>query len=891
MDQVCDPERMAFREASAAEEQPAFIGIQAGPYEPDLDVYIDDALAGARAGEDVVRLMSMLVDPPELVEVVQEHRLVLQTSCIQQLDGLQQLGMHLNRLLFQALPTHLSMHVEKVSSLQAALSAMNRHVGEHLDAETSRARWERMSPDEREHALDVLDENRRLHAELAEELKAAPRGRHRPRLRTVVWGSAETYQAMVAEVEAAPDLLADCRSVIRTVLLSAAGVARRDREYATLEAEWEARRQDLTRHLESLVTTLVLSALNDAMRLDAAPLMTIEAMPGLLEAAPGERIVVTSAFEGLEAMIRQRRHGSFGLSGPRGIGKSTLIDYFANPRPDAPGERRPRMGVKVLAPVSYDARDFVLHLYSEACETVAGGERSKNLSPFDAAAPAPVPRPRRWFAVATALLSPAAVTAGLTLLVLAVARRPALNVTLPADVAAAVLAVAAILLVVAVYRLDGPPFQPRGGPAIVIGGVTLFIRPSVFFLTLAASCLAGAGCVVFLAEQGWQTETPLVLGGLVLVVAGACGMRSPVELHGQPPAAPDPMPEATLREIALEHLHRIRYQQSYTSERTTTLKAGAPPIPVGLDVAAKQAATMQFRQKSYPELVGDLRIFLKMVAEQHELIICIDELDKLRSAEHVQNFLNDIKAVFGVPGCYFLISVSEDAAAGFERRGVPFRDVFDSTFDDVISLRHLDYELTQKIVKGLLVGWTLPFIALCYVMSGGLPRDAGRIVRQLVGGRAQGEELELARTCLALCLREVQARMRAVQHEAMKSPDLCRDLMVCVMDLLPHTDSADARALLEWYERQLVPLTEPPQSGDSRRLTEELSAVMLFAATVLDFFQPDVIVDRLAEIKAQPGSARDLETLVMARRLMAGSPAMSLEYTRRFRKAWDLATP
>lgn len=36
----------------------------------------------------------------------------------------------------------------------------------------------------------------------------------------------------------------------------------------------------------------------------------------------------------------------------------------------------------------------------------------------------------------------------------------------------------------------------------------------------------------------------------------------------------------------------------------------------------------------------------------------IDELDKIESAEQAQAFLNEIKGLFGVPGCQFLVSVS-----------------------------------------------------------------------------------------------------------------------------------------------------------------------------------------------------------------------------------------
>jgi hypothetical protein len=78
------------------------------------------------------------------------------------------------------------------------------------------------------------------------------------------------------------------------------------------------------------------------------------------------------------------------------------------------------------------------------------------------------------------------------------------------------------------------------------------------------------------------------------------------------------------------------------------------------------------------------------------------------------------------------VSVSENAISSFERRGLPFRDVFDSAFDDI---RHVDY-LTLVASRHLLVRRVLnlpaPFLCLCHVLSGGLPRDLIRVTRNML---------------------------------------------------------------------------------------------------------------------------------------------------------------
>jgi len=83
------------------------------------------------------------------------------------------------------------------------------------------------------------------------------------------------------------------------------------------------------------------------------------------------------------------------------------------------------------------------------------------------------------------------------------------------------------------------------------------------------------------------------------------------------------------------------------------------------------------------------------MAESRQVVIGIDELDKIQSAEEAVQFVDDIKSIFGIPGCFFLISISDDALADFERRGLPFRNAFDSAFDEVIALNYLGAALLE----------------------------------------------------------------------------------------------------------------------------------------------------------------------------------------------------
>lgn len=66
------------------------------------------------------------------------------------------------------------------------------------------------------------------------------------------------------------------------------------------------------------------------------------------------------------------------------------------------------------------------------------------------------------------------------------------------------------------------------------------------------------------------------------------------------------------------------------------------------------------------------------------------------TARDAQKFLNGIRALLGTDEYFYLISVSENAMSSFERRGLPIRDAFDSSFDKIVYLDYLDYQVSQR---------------------------------------------------------------------------------------------------------------------------------------------------------------------------------------------------
>jgi hypothetical protein len=100
------------------------------------------------------------------------------------------------------------------------------------------------------------------------------------------------------------------------------------------------------------------------------------------------------------------------------------------------------------------------------------------------------------------------------------------------------------------------------------------------------------------------------------------------------------------------------------------------------------------------------------------VIICIDEMDKIRDSGRAVQFLNGIKGIFDVPGCLYLVSVSEDAMAIFASQTPAIKTAFDSAFDEIIRVEPMTFEEAKKLLDLRVTGVPLPFIAL--------PRAGGR---------------------------------------------------------------------------------------------------------------------------------------------------------------------
>jgi hypothetical protein len=432
--------------------------------------------------------------------------------------------------------------------------------------------------------------------------------------------------------------------------------------------------------------------------------------PRLVEGSEPLRLVVTEAMTKVQATAQNVHSGSLGVSGPRGVGKSTILQFFGTEAADYGSDLR----LVVPAPVDYEAREFIIHLFSRLCEAVPHG---------------------------------------------------------PAD-------------------------------------------------------------------------------------------RSAIA--------------ATTR----RHLEQLGYLRTYSTKWSASLTPRT-----FLTLAREYAKERAEQPVTLPELVDSFRSYSAEVASwqrsahggEGRVIIGIDEVDKIRDSDRAEAFLNDVKAVFGVPGCLYLVTLSEDAMAEFARRTPSIRSTFDSAFDELVAVGPMTYRHSEQLLSKRVTGVPRPFIALCHVLAGGLPRDLVRTARALIDVTPANGEKPLPDTASDLIRRELESIRQASVRQFAENAGDCSLLAALHDRNWPGTtpDQFSDAAL------QMASAARVAESDPAQQLCQELVVSLSFYATVLESFGPASLGHLVACLKDRDyGIIDDLAAARYAMRVNAGLAHRLLEQYR-----------
>ena len=640
--------------------------------------------------------------------------------------------------------------------------------------------------------------------------------------------------------------------------------------------------------------------------------LEISEAPGLSEVFDSEYEVDTEAKRKLSFMIETMPGGSIGIAGPRGSGKSTLISSFC-------GESVTELnGRKVLtlfasAPVEYESRDFLLHLFSSLCHRVLersnGHYRRAQWKGTDEMQSPPALRLIGFIPTAVILIF--LIGAGFTLASLSIADRNLRikRVSEPQSPSTAVSQPNQNEAATAQAHVSQAPSETKAPPSwldeLGLSPAPLFKWGSILILLSVAVYVSGWSKTrdAFRAELGdrtswlWDTLTVLDIAGTLKLMRR---IHRGIVIRGAHPVASGGAENtdisSELIDEANDWLKEIKFQQSYTSGWSGALK-----FPIGLEGGLSAAVSMAQKQLSLPEIVAGFTDFLKSISVYFRVIIGIDELDKLESDEKAQQFLDEIKAVFGLNGVFYLVSVSESAMSSFERRGLPFRDVFDSSFDNIVHVNYLKFNTAKNLLGRRVVGMPIPFVALCYCASGGLARDLIRSCRNLIETNGTPEQSkDLKSLSASLIKADLDSKIRAitVSVERINQEPERSELLETLYQL--ETVPMSPKALFSSYE-VLTSLSkelkgksdredDDSEAADLKKLAPlagELAIYAYYLVTLLEFFSRRSLVSGLSELE---GLAR-LELLARARQALATNPAITNSILDGFRKRAHMTVP
>jgi hypothetical protein len=580
--------------------------------------------------------------------------------------------------------------------------------------------------------------------------------------------------------------------------------------------------------------------------------LSIRRAPGLDGGPTSSMEVSTEAHAQLQFMLGAMRGGSIGISGPRGAGKTTLIRSVCR---EGVHEIQDRAALTIFtsAPVEYVAREFLLHLFATICHQVLErGDKTYRRSEWqkygqeENDTPKAVGRLALWLAVLCLWAAPAALFFSLILAGINVDYtdyRTAVNQAEHDPKRPAVVKPDDVPMGEFMHELGLAP-SSLWNAGFALGGFAAFLIVAAGILASRISREAANTAATLPVESGkvatredddpslarWARRTFRLIG----YIRGLFGVFAPL-----PPKAP----VASLLAEARAWLTDIKFQQSFTSGWSGTLRLG-----IGLEGGVNRAKSLAQMQLTLPEIVDGLSRFLARVSLDYSFVIIgIDELDKLESDTKASDFLNEIKAIFGIQRVYYLISVSENAMSNFERRGLPFRDAFDSAFDDVIHVPYLKFRMARRLLGERVVGMPVQFQALCFVLSGGLARELIRTSRDLINHRNVGASAELEDLCRELILEDLRSKVRAIAFAVEKIRiDPARGELLSHLAGLEH-GAAIAPDDLEARAKRLQEMWGDRARGEANRrrrkdlerlatLAQEAAAYLQFLALVRRFF-------------------------------------------------------
>lgn len=444
-----------------------------------------------------------------------------------------------------------------------------------------------------------------------------------------------------------------------------------DSRLAALRDQW------LKAATEDFIIPNVVLAINTLLGNEYDKLLVEQDSVGLRKLQDPTFRVSTNTKDRLDNLLSQMDGGSIAVSGPRGAGKSTLLKQLTEPRSHDLRSAR-GLSVYVSAPSNYVARDFIADLLQRLCESYLGY--------------CGYPVDEQLYSIGKSKAN---------------SRRSGRKI-----------------LIISWLSL-------RALAAIAFIGFVAWI----FTHKLSSATTPGLRYIGSWSDQAptairhiWNAQWQyFALGILVLALAF---WPSPSTWRRYTWRRAEP----ALINKAREYLLRLQIDKTVTQNASITL-----PVLRGIGVGLNRGASAKYTPWTLPELVGYTRKFMSDLAQSDSIAgasrpvtIAIDEIDRIGTIEQAEAFIGDIKAIFGVEKCYFLVSVAEDVGSLFAQRATAGRSILENAFDEVVTAGPLEFKEARNLLTKRVPGFIDAFVYLVYALSGGLPRELIRVTRRLM---------------------------------------------------------------------------------------------------------------------------------------------------------------
>jgi Flp pilus assembly protein TadD len=344
-------------------------------------------------------------------------------------------------------------------------------------------------------------------------------------------------------------------------------------------------------------------------------------------------------------------------------------------------------------------------------------------------------------------------------------------------------------------------------------------------------------------------EVPFGIGGLLII--GGAAVAAVVFRPQWPRRRRDVgMSQETISRAA-DLRTRAEFTETYTRSSQLGVSGG------GLSLSATGGTQLARIPLNEVDVVREFYALVRSAeAGGWQVVIAIDELDKMTDDAEAIKFLNHIKVLFPIHNCSFVVSVSENAWARFENRGIPFRDAFDSSFDEIVHVHMLRPRESRDLLKRRNTSISDAQALLCHCLSGGLPRDLLRAIRLLarVAGRMQKsgalEPPQLAEVLNVLLAEDLDEKIAAFEIEARTDnrSDVSKanlDSVTCWSHLWPDPGQTERRLT----EARPAGGDAPAAAGSPGTMPQpEFQAYMAVLHTIRQAFSPH---GPLAELERQ----------------------------------------